>query len=375
MQDENVGFSEELSHEGAKSEELDLTIEDLMFLLVERGGSDLHLKAGCAPMVRIDGELTPATYNILTPQHVRMIIESILSDEQKARFVAEKELDLAYSVPGLSRFRINIYLQRGTWAAAIRVVPARPFSLDELKMPPLLKVLAEKPRGLILVTGPTGSGKSTTLAAMINHINETRRCHIVTVEDPIEFLHKDKNSVISQREVGADTHGFGAALRHVLRQDPDVILIGEMRDLETTQSAITAAETGHLVLATLHTNTTATTIDRIIDIFPPHQQQQVRMQLSAVLEGVNCQTLIPRAHGSGRVLAVELMPVTPAIRNLIREGKSHQIPNLMQAGKDVGMQSMDMSLKDLYKKGLITYEDALSKASNIDVFKQLITES
>lgn len=352
--------------------EREVTIEDLLHLLVERGASDLHLKAGSAPMIRVDGELTPASYEILTPDTVRRLIESILTDEQKAKFVADKELDMAYSIPGLSRFRVNVYLQRGTWGIAVRVIPSRPFTIDELKLPPLTKEMAMKPRGLVLITGPTGSGKSTTLASMINHINENRRCHIVTVEDPIEFLHKDKNSVVSQREVGDDTHSFTMALRHVLRQDPDVILIGEMRDLETTQIAITAAETGHFVLATLHTNSAPATIDRVIDIFPPHQQQQIRMQLSVTLEGILCQTLIPKAKGSGRVMAMELMPVTPAIRNIIREGKTHQIPNAIQAGGQLGMMSLDMSLRNLYMQGLITYEDALSKASSPDEFNRLI---
>jgi len=354
--------------------EEEISIEDLMYIMVERGASDLHIKTGSAPLIRIDGELTAATYDVLTPDQVRFMIESMLTDEQKAKFIAEKELDLAYSVPGLSRFRINIYLQRGTWGTAVRVIPARPFSIDELKLPSILKDLALKPRGLLLITGPTGSGKSTTLAAMINHINENRRCHIVTVEDPIEFLHKDKNSLICQREIGADTYSFTNALRHVLRQDPDVILIGELRDLETSQIAITAAETGHLVLATLHTNSAPSTVDRIIDIFPPHQQQQIRMQLSITLEGIICQTLIPRAEGSGRILAMELMPVNPAVRNIIREGKTHQIPNIIQAGKDYGMQSLDMCLRDLHKKGFISYEDALSKSASPDEFRRLIDE-
>jgi len=352
--------------------EQEMTIEDLLHIMVERGASDLHLKTGSAPMIRIDGELTPVTYEVLTPDVVRRMIESILTDEQKARFIAEKELDLAYSVPGLSRFRINVYLQRGTWGTAIRVIPARPFTIDELKLPPILKDLSMKPRGLILVTGPTGSGKSTTLAAMINHINENRRCHIVSVEDPIEFLHKDKNSVICQREVGADTHSFAHALRHVLRQDPDVILIGEMRDLETTGIAITAAETGHCVLATLHTNSAPTTIDRVIDIFPPHQQSQIRMQLSVTLEGILCQTLLPKAKGSGRVMAMEIMPVTPAVRNIIREGKTHQIPNIIQSGMQFGMQSLDMALRNLYLQGLVTFEDALAKAAVPEEFARLV---
>jgi twitching motility protein PilT len=349
-----------------------LSIDDLLHLMVERGASDLHLKAGSAPMIRIDGELTPATYEILTPDSVRQMIESILTDEQKARFIAEKELDLAYSVQGLSRFRVNVYLQKGSWGSAMRVIPARPLSLDELKMPPIIKDLAMRPRGLCLVTGPTGSGKSTTLAAMVNHINENRRCHIVTIEDPIEFLHKDKNCVISQREVGFDTHSFALALKHVLRQDPDVILIGEMRDLETTSISISAAETGHMVFATLHTNSAATTVDRVIDIFPPHQQQQIRMQLSVTLEGVLCQTLIPKAKGGGRVMAMEIMPVIPAVRNIIREGKSHQIPNAIMSGAQYGMQSLDMALRNLYQQGIITYEDAVAKSSSPDEFNRLI---
>jgi twitching motility protein PilT len=361
-----------LTHDGILESGM-LSIDDLLHLMVERGASDLHLKNGSAPMIRIDGELTPATYEILTPESVRAMVESILTDEQKAKFIAEKELDLAYSVPGLSRFRVNIYLQRGSWGAALRVIPARPLSLDELKMPPILKDLALRPRGLVLVTGPTGSGKSTTLAAMINHVNENRRCHIVTIEDPIEFLHKDKNCVISQREVGFDTHSFTMALKHVLRQDPDVILIGEMRDLETTSIAISAAETGHCVFATLHTNSAATTVDRVIDIFPPHQQQQIRMQLSVTLEGVLCQTLVPKAKGGGRVMAMELMPVTPAIRNIIREGKSHQIPNAIMSGAQYGMQSLDMALRNLYQQGLITYEDAVAKCTSPEEFNRLIS--
>lgn len=350
-----------------------LSIDDLLHLMVERGASDLHLKSGSAPMIRIDGELTPATYEILTQESVRAMIESILTDEQKAKFVAEKELDLAYSVPGLSRFRVNVYMQRGSWGSAMRVIPARPLSLDELKMPPIVKDLALRPRGLCLVTGPTGSGKSTTLAAMVNHINENKRCHIVTIEDPIEFLHKDKNCVISQREVGFDTHSFAMALKHVLRQDPDVILIGEMRDLETTSISISAAETGHMVFATLHTNSAATTVDRVIDIFPPHQQQQIRMQLSVTLEGILCQTLVPKAKGGGRVMAMEIMPVVPAIRNIIREGKSHQIPNAIMSGAQFGMQSLDMALRNLYQQGLITYEDAVAKCSSPEEFNRLIS--
>jgi len=343
--------------------------------MVEKGASDLHLKAGSPPMLRIDGELVPAGYEMLSSDEIRRMIESMVNDQQKAEFVAEKELDLAYSVPGISRFRVNVYLQRGSWGAAIRIIPSRPFTIDELKLPPILKDLSLKPRGLILVTGPTGSGKSTTLAAMLNHINENRRCHMVTIEDPIEFLHKDKLSVISQREIGSDTHSFTAALTRILRQDPDVILIGEMRDLETISVAITAAETGHLVVATLHTSSASTTIDRMIDVFPPHQQQQVRMQLSVTLEGILCQSLLTKAKGSGRVLAMEILTITPAIRNIVREGKTHQIPNLIQAGFQYGMVSLDQSLKNLYQQGLITYEEAITKCTNEDDFKRLLGRS
>lgn len=352
----------------------DLSIDDLLQTMVERGASDLHIKVGSAPMIRVDGELTPAAYEIMTAESVRSVLESILTDEQKAKFIADKELDLAYSIPGLSRFRVNIYLQRGTWGGALRVIPSRPLTLEELKMPAIVADLAMRPRGLVLVTGPTGSGKSTTLAAMINHINENRRCHIVTCEDPIEFLHKDKNSVLSQREVGSDTHSFAMALKHVLRQDPDVILIGEMRDYETTSIAISAAETGHMVFATLHTNSAASTVDRVIDIFPPHQQQQIRMQLSVCLEGVLCQNLLPKAKGGGRVMAMEIMPLIPAIRNIIREGKTHQIPSSIQTGRQYGMMSFDMSLKTLFQQGLITYEEGMSKAHNPEDFNRLITQ-
>lgn len=350
----------------------EVQIEDLLRVMVEKGASDLHLKAGSPPMLRVDGELIPAGYEMLTPDSLRRMIESILTEQQKAEFVAEKELDLAYSVPGLSRFRVNVYLQRGTWGAALRVIPARPFTIDELKLPSILKELAVKPRGLILVTGPTGSGKSTTLAAMVNHVNENRRAHIVTIEDPIEFLHKDKLSVISQREVGSDTHSFTNALTRILRQDPDVILVGEMRDLETIGVAITAAETGHLVLATLHTSGAAATIDRIVDVFPPHQQQQIRMQLSVSLEGIMSQALLQKSKGAGRVLAMEILTITPAVRNVIREGKTHQIPNLIQAGSQFGMISLDASLKNLYQQGMISYEEALSKCTNPDDFNRLL---
>ena len=349
-----------------------LSVDDLLHKLVELKASDLHIKAGCAPMLRVDGELVAAVPRIMKPAEVRELCESMLTDEQKAKFIADRELDLAYSIPGLSRFRVNIYLQRGSWAAALRVIPQRPPTLKELNMPPIIADLALRPRGLVLVTGPTGSGKSTTLAAMINHINEHRHCHIVTCEDPIEFIHNDKNCVVSQREVGSDTHSFAMALKHVLRQDPDVILIGEMRDFETTAIAITAAETGHIVFATLHTNSAASTVDRVIDVFPIHQQQQIRMQLSVCLEGVVCQNLIPKASGQGRVMAMEIMPMVPALRNLIREGKTHQIPTTIQTNRGAGMQAFDMCLARLVYNEQITFEDAIAKAQNAEDLQRLI---
>ncbi|MDW8194629.1 MAG: type IV pilus twitching motility protein PilT [Candidatus Calescibacterium sp.] len=350
-------------------------IDILLKMMVDRNASDLHLKAGSPPMLRIDGELEAAIPQILPPNAIRKIIESMLTEQQKARLVAERELDFAYSVPGLARFRCNAYFQRNSWAIAIRIIPPRPFTIDELGLPEIFKYLALRPRGLVLVTGPTGSGKSTTLASMIDYINSNRKCHIITIEDPIEFLHKDKLAIISQREVGSDTHSFANALKSALRQDPDVILVGELRDFETTQTAITAAETGHLVLGTLHTTGCANAVDRLIDIFPPHQQHQVRIQLAMILEGIIFQTLIPKATGSGRVLALEIMTGTPAVRHLIREGKTHMLPNVIQSGSEDGMISFDQSLRDLYLQGLISYEYALSFAFNPEELERIISSS
>ncbi|MCA9563147.1 MAG: type IV pilus twitching motility protein PilT [Myxococcales bacterium] len=350
-----------------------MNINDLLKIAVERKASDLHLKVGSHPIVRIDGELIGLSElkRLMQEDTVAMAF-SIMNAKQKQRFKEELEIDIAYSVPGLGRFRCNIFQQRGTVGMVLRVIPARIQTVRELMLPTVLEKICEERRGLVLCTGTTGSGKSTSLAAMIDHINTYRNEHIITIEDPIEFLHKDKNCVISQREVGFDTHSFGAALKHVLRQDPDVILIGEMRDLETTAISISAAETGHMVYATLHTNSAATTVDRVIDIFPPHQQAQIRMQLSVTLEGILCQTLIPKAKGGGRVMAMELMPVIPAVRNIIREGKSHQIPNAIMSGSQYGMQSMDMALRNLYQQGLITYEDAVAKSTSAEEFNRLI---
>ncbi len=350
-------------------------IDVLLKMMVDKNASDLHLKAGSPPMLRIDGELEPALPQVLPPNAIRKIIESMLTEQQKAKLVAERELDFAYSVPGLARFRCNAYFQRNSWALAIRVIPYRPFSIDELGLPEIFKYLSLRPRGLVLVTGPTGSGKSTTLASMIDYINSNRKSHIITIEDPIEFLHRDKLAIISQRELGSDTHSFSNALKSALRQDPDVILVGELRDFETTQTAITAAETGHLVLATLHTTGCANAVDRIIDIFPPHQQHQVRVQLSMVLEGVIFQNLIPKATGSGRVLALEIMTGTPAIRHLVREGKTHMLPNAIQSGAEDGMISFDQSLRDLYLQGLISLDYAMMAAFNPEEFERLITSS
>ncbi|MDH4179369.1 MAG: type IV pilus twitching motility protein PilT [Armatimonadota bacterium] len=340
--------------------------------VIERKASDLHLSVGTSPTLRIDGDLMQVSADKLIPTKVNELIYNILSDEQITTLEENWELDFAYSVRGLSRFRVNVHRQRGTIGAVFRSVPVDPPSLDGLGMPEVVKTLCARPRGLVLVTGPTGSGKSTTQAAMIREINVTRRRHIVTIEDPIEFLHRNERSIIIQREVGSDTKSFAAALRHVLRQDPDVILIGEMRDLETIAAAITAAETGHLVLATLHTTSAAQTVDRIVDVFPPHQQEQIRVQLSTVLEGIICQTLLPVADGKGRTCAQEILVANSAIRNLIREGKSHQIPSVLQSSASEGMQGLDQALKILVRAGKVTPQSAMSVASNPQDFKMFL---
>jgi twitching motility protein PilT len=349
-----------------------MTMHDLLRMVVERGASDLHIKAGTRPMLRIDGTLVPIAEDRWSDEHVRSLIAEILTPEQIQTFGKKLELDCAYGLPNVSRYRINIYQQRGAIGAAIRTIPAAPPNLDKLKLPKIVRRLAMLPRGLVLVTGPTGSGKSTTLAAIVDVINHTRSCHVVTIEDPIEYLHTDDVCIITQREVGQDTHSFTDALRHVLRQDPDVILIGEMRDLETIGTAITAAETGHLVLATLHTTSAPQTIDRIIDVFPPHQQAQVRMQLSVALEGVLSQTLLPLKTPPGRVAAVEVMVGTPAVRNLIREGKTHQLFSTMQAGAKEGMHSLNQALRELVRSQTISLEVAMSHSSNTAELLQLL---
>jgi twitching motility protein PilT len=364
--------AEETAPARASEEGEVLHIDDLLRLMAERKASDLHLSIGTPPTLRIDGDLMQLSTEKISPAKMNELIYNILTDEQITTFEENWELDFAYSVRGLSRFRVNVHRQRGTIGAVFRSVPVDPPSLDGLNMPEVLKVLCSRPRGLVLVTGPTGSGKSTTQAAMIREINVTRRRHIVTVEDPIEFLHRNEKSIIIQREVGSDTKSFSASLRHVLRQDPDVILIGEMRDLETIAAAITAAETGHLVLATLHTTSAAQTIDRIVDVFPPHQQEQIRVQLSTVLEGIVSQTLLPLADGKGRICAQEVLVANSAIRNLIREGKSHQIPSVLQSGASEGMQGLDQALKVLVRSGKVTPQVAMSVASNPQDFKMFL---
>ncbi len=347
-------------------------IDELLRMVVDREASDLHIKAGSPPGLRIDGELVPVEdMPPLTPDDTERLITSIMEDNHKRVFADKKELDFAHSFSDLYRFRVNVFMQRQSMGSVLRAIPVHIDTLDDLNMPEILKSLALKPRGLILVTGPTGSGKSTTLAAMVDYINANRRCHIVTMEDPIEFVHRDNLSYINQREIGDDTHSFDDALSHVLRQDPDVILVGEMRDYTTIETAITAAETGHLVLATLHTNSASETIDRIIDVFPPHQQSQIRTQLSVTLEAVLCQALIPRRDGMGRVCAMEIMLATPAVGNLIREGKTYQLTNTIQTNANLGMQTRDQALRVLYERSLVTFEAAVTYATDPDDLRRI----
>jgi len=349
----------------APSERTELRIRDLLEEMISKGASDLHLTVGEKPKLRIDGDLQDASGGrTLTPKDTLTMAYSILTEQQKKRFETYDELDFSFGIQDLSRFRGNCYKQRGCIAMALRQIPYEIHGLDKLGLPPMVKKMAERPRGLVLVTGPTGSGKSTTLAAMLDKINTERRAHILTVEDPIEFLHHHKGCTVNQREVGTDTQTFAAALKYALRQDPDVILVGEMRDLETIAAALTIAETGHLVLATLHTNSAAESINRIIDAFPSHQQSQIRAQLSFVLEGVVTQTLLPRARGRGRVVAAEVMVCTPAIRALIRDEKVHQIYSLLQAGKKHGMQTMNDALAQLVLRREVTPEEAVRRSSD-----------
>jgi len=341
--------------------------------MVDRDASDLHLKVSSPPVLRIHGMLVPQVdLQEVTVQGLEDIFEEITTEGQRELFAQKLELDLSYDASNVARCRVNASLQRGTKSLAFRRIGLTVPSIRELGLPEICKSLTLKPRGLVLVTGPAGSGKTTTLAAMVEHLNERERRRIVTIEDPIEYLHRDKKSFITQRELGADTRYFAEALKHCLRQDPDVILVGEMRDLETIAAVLTAAETGHLVMSTLHTSSAPLTIDRMIDAFPPHQQQQIRVQLSTTLEGVLSQTLLPRLDGAGRVAAVEVMTATPAIRNLIREGKTHQMPNAIQTGAKYGMQTLEQALKNLYGMGLISRDEALATANDPDGLEQML---
>jgi len=351
-----------------------LNLHQLLKVLVEANGSDLHITTNSPPQMRVDGHLIPMDFPPMNQVETKQLCYSVLTDAQKHKFEEENELDLSFGVKGLSRFRGNMFIQRGAVAGVFRVIPYKIMTFEELGLPPIVPELAARPRGLILVTGPTGSGKSTTLASVVDYININRREHIITVEDPIEYLHPHKGCLVNQREVGADTKGFKNALKYVLRQDPDVVLIGELRDLETIEAALTLAETGHLCLATLHTNSCAQTINRIVDVFPPYQQTQIRAQLSFVLEGVLSQTLIPRMGTKGRALALEIMVPNAAIRNLIREDKVHQIYSQMQIGQEkFGMQTMNQSLFILFQKRMISLEEALGRSQDPEELKQMIS--
>ena len=349
-----------------------LRIEILLEEIVRKNASDLHLQVGLPPMMRLDGVLAPFPgYNPLNAEEVEHLVFAILDDDQQKILIKDKEFDFSFAFGDLGRFRVNAFHERGNLAASLRLIPNQIKTIAELGMPPVIQSFADFPRGLVLVTGPTGSGKSTTLAALIDKINSEKAQHIITIEDPIEFTHKSKRSAIVQREVHYDTYSFSAALRSSLRQDPDVVLIGEMRDLETISAAITIAETGHLVFATLHTNSAAQSIDRMIDVFPPHQQPQVRSQLANILQGICAQRLIP-AIGGGRVVAAEVMVANPAIRNIIREGKTHQLDTVIQTGSDQGMQTMDRTLVKLVQSGVVTYDDAREFAVDLVEFERLM---
>jgi len=348
-----------------------ININTLLKLTQEKSASDLHLTVGSSPVIRIDGRLSITDYPVFTEEDTKTLIYSMLNDEQKAIFEKDKELDFSFAMPGMDRFRVNVHLQKGCVEAALRRVPAKIPSIDDLGLPDVVYDFISRPNGLVLVTGPTGTGKSTSLASMVDYINSNREEMIISIEDPIEFIYENKKSIIKQRELYADTHSFPEALKRVLRQDPDVIIVGEMRDLNTIATTLTAAETGHLVLATLHTPDAPQTIQRIIDVFPPHQQRQVTVQLAECIQGVISQVLLPRANSKGRVLATEVMVSTPGIRNLIRENDVAQIPSLLQMGAQYGMHTMDKSLKSLYRKGVITKEAAISKVRNPSEFESL----
>jgi twitching motility protein PilT len=351
-----------------------VTLPELLKTVVDMNGSDLHLTVDTPPQVRVDGKLQRLAQPVLTPSDTKQLAYSVLTDAQKKRFEESMELDCAFGIRGLARFRCNVFSQRGSVAAVYRLIPERIRPFEELGLPPIIAKFAEAPRGLVLVTGPTGSGKSTTLAAMLDKVNNERCEHILTIEDPIEYIHPHKSCIVNQREVHADTEGFGPALRAALREDPDVVLIGEMRDLQTVEAALRIAETGHLTFATLHTNSAAQTINRVVDIFPAHQQSQIRTQLSLVLEGIVCQSLLPRAGAPGRVVALEILVPTPAIRNLIREDKIHQIYSSMQSGQEkVGMQTFNQALATLYLQRKISMNTALGASSLKDELTEMIS--
>lgn len=349
-----------------------LQIENLLQEVLDKDASDLHLQVGLQPMLRVDGALTP-THDTppLDEEMVENLIYSILDDEQKQILDKDKELDFSFAFGELGRFRVNAYHERGNMAAALRLIPSTIRSVEELGLPKVMNSFTEYPRGLVLVTGPTGSGKSTTLAALIDRINENRAAHVITIEDPIEYTHQNKQSVLVQREVHYDTYSFAAALRSSLRQDPDVVLIGEMRDLETIAAAITIAETGHLVFATLHTNSASQSVDRMVDVFPPHQQQQIRVQLAAILQGICAQRLVPAISG-GRIPATEVLVANSAVRNIIREGKTHQLDSVIQTGSDQGMQSLDKTLVEMIRGGKITYDEAKNYAVDLEELDRLM---
>jgi len=346
-------------------------IEELLQIMVQRGGSDLHVTAGAPPKIRVDGALVSTEHDVLAPDITKKIVYSVLTAEQIAKFEKNLELDLSFGIDGLGRFRTNVFQQRGAVGGVFRIIPYAIQNFHQLGLPiDVCEMFCALPKGLVLVTGATGSGKSTTLAAMIDHINEHRCEHVITIEDPIEYLHRNKNCLFNQREVGSDTHSFSNALRSVLREDPDVVLIGEMRDLETIELALTLAETGHLTFATLHTSDTVQTINRIVDVFPSHQQQQVRTQLSFVLQGVICQTLVPKSNGRGRSLSAEVMVANQAIRSCIRENKAHQIYSLIQTGGKYGMRTMNQSLHELYQRNEITYDEAMARTTDPEDLKR-----
>lgn len=350
-----------------------MDLKELLKVTISQNASDLHLTESSPPILRVDGKLVPImTHPPVSRDELKKAIYGILTDIQKEKFERDRELDFSLALEGLERFRVNIHIQRGSVEAAMRRIPLYVPSIEDLALPQALTNFARRPDGLVLITGPTGSGKTTTLAAMIDLINRERSCMIISIEDPIEYVHKNKKAVIKQREVYSDTHSFAEALKRCLRQDPDVIVVGEMRDLETISTTLTAAETGHLVLATLHTPDAAQTIERIIDVFPAHQQQQVRLQLSACIQGVVCQRLLPRAEGEGRVLVTEVLVATPAIRNLIREKAVEQIPTAIQTGSQYGMHTMDSCLRNFFEQGAITFEDAMTQVKNAEEFKHLL---